>query len=203
MKIYIIRHGETDWNKARRLQGQSDISLNENGKKLAKRTAEALKEVPFTKAFSSPLSRAMETANIILEGRQIDVIADNRLLEISFGEYEGLCNAKDNYNIPDPDFHYFFDEPERYKVPNGGESISSLCERTTEFLNELIHNKACANDIILVATHGAAVRGLLSSIKGNSIAQFWNGGFHKNCAVSLLDVKDGVANLVEEGKTYY
>ena len=65
MKLYMIRHGETDWNKTRQLQGKSDIPLNDFGRKLAAETAEALKDVPFHLVITSPLSRARETALII------------------------------------------------------------------------------------------------------------------------------------------
>ena len=89
MKIYLFRHGETDWNKARRLQGQSNIPLNPFGRELAMKTAEALQDISFDRAFSSPLSRAVETAQILLGDTQIPVITDHRLLEINFGDCEG------------------------------------------------------------------------------------------------------------------
>ena len=69
MRLYIVRHGETDWNKARKIQGQSDIPLNEFGRHLARETAKGLADVHFDLCFTSPLSRAKETAQIILDGR--------------------------------------------------------------------------------------------------------------------------------------
>ena len=89
MKIYLFRHGETAWNKERRLQGQSDIPLNEFGRELAMKTAEVLKEIPFDRAFASPLSRAAETARIIMGERDIPFMTDKRLMEMHFGSYEG------------------------------------------------------------------------------------------------------------------
>ena len=89
MKLYLIRHGETDYNKMKRNQGQIDIPLNEYGRELARKTREGLAEVPFDLCLCSPLSRARETAEIILEGRDIPIITDERLIEISFGRYEG------------------------------------------------------------------------------------------------------------------
>ncbi|WP_418390600.1 histidine phosphatase family protein, partial [[Clostridium] scindens] len=71
MRIYLVRHGETDWNIVRKLQGRTDIPLNEKGIKAAQKTGEALRNVPFTRAFSSPLKRAMDTAKLILGDRQI------------------------------------------------------------------------------------------------------------------------------------
>ncbi len=203
MRLYIIRHGETDWNVKRRFQGRSDIPLNEEGRRLARITAEALREVPFTKIYTSPLKRAYETALIIKGDRELPVMEEHRIIEISFGEYEGLCCGKENYNIPDPEFMNFFDKPEAYRPPKGAEGIDELKARTADFLQEIVYNKDMADDTILVSTHGAALRGLLSNIQHIGIEDFWEGGVHKNCAVTIVDVKDGQMVITEEGKTYY
>ncbi len=203
MKLYIIRHGETDWNVKRRFQGRADIPLNEEGRRLARITSEALKETAFTKIYTSPLKRAYETAMIIKGDRDIPVIEEPRIIEIGFGEYEGLCCGKDNFNIPDPEFMNFFDKPEAYKPPRGAEGIDELKARTADFLHEIVHNKNMENDTILVSTHGAALRGLLSYINGIELKDFWKGGVHKNCAVTIVDVNDGRAVIIEEGRTYY
>ena len=86
MDIYLIRHGETDWNKTKRLQGVTDIPLNAYGIELAEKTAEGLKDVPFDRIYTSPLIRAKETAQIILGTRQIPLLEDPRIKEIGFGE---------------------------------------------------------------------------------------------------------------------
>lgn len=203
MKLYIIRHGETDWNVIKRFQGRSDIPLNEEGRRLARITSEALREVPFDKIYTSPLKRAYETAMIIKRDRDIPVIEEPRIIEISFGEYEGLCCSRENYNIPDPEFMNFFDKPEAYKPPKGAESIEQLKSRTADFLQEIVHNKTMENDTILVSTHGAALRGILSNLNNIRIEDFWKGGVHKNCAVTIVEVKNGQAFIIEEGKTYY
>lgn len=203
MRLYIIRHGETEWNVKRRFQGRADIPLNEEGRRLARITADALKDVPFTRIYTSPLKRAYETAMIIKGERDIPVMIEPRIIEISFGEYEGLCCGKENYNIPDPEFMNFFDKPEAYKPPKGAEGIEGLKERTADFLQEIVHNKDMENDTILVSTHGAALRGLLSNINHIGIKDFWKGGVHKNCAVTIVDVKNGQMVIIEEGKTYY
>lgn len=203
MRLYMIRHGETEWNVKRRFQGRSDIPLNDEGKRLARITAEAMANIPFTRVYTSPLKRAYETAMIIKGERDIPVIEDTRIIEIGFGEYEGLCCAKEGYNIPDPAFMNFFDKPEAYKPPKGAESIEELRERTADFLNEITHNKDMENETILISTHGAALRGLLSNINNIEISDFWRGGVHKNCAVTIVDVNAGRAYIVEEGKTFY
>ena len=78
MKIYLVRHGETDWNQAGRLQGQTDIALNAQGLEQAREAAERLKEVPFEIAFCSPLIRAKRTAETIIGDRKITLTTDER-----------------------------------------------------------------------------------------------------------------------------
>ena len=203
MRLYIIRHGETEWNVLKRFQGRSDIPLNDEGRRLARITAEALREVPFSRIYTSPLKRAYETAMIIKADRDIPVIEESRIIEIGFGEYEGLCCGKEHYNIPDPDFMNFFEKPEAYKPPRGAEGIDELKARTADFLQEIVYNKDMENDTVLVSTHGAALRGLLSNITQVGIKDFWGSGVHKNCAVTIVDVKNGQMVITEEGKTYY
>lgn len=203
MKIYLIRHGETDWNLQQLLQGSTDIPLNQNGIDLAKETAEGLRDVPFDLIFTSPLKRARQTAEIIRGERQIPLIDEPRLREICFGIYEGYSCSKKHYTIPDPDFIKFFIDPANYIPPKGAESIEQLCRRTTEFLHEVADNPAYADKIILFSSHGAAVKGLLSSLTITDKKDFWNGGVHKNCGVTILDVRDGKIAIEQENVIYY
>lgn len=203
MRLYIIRHGETEWNVQRWVQGHSDIPLNDEGRRLARVTADAMADVPFTRVYTSPLKRAYETAMIIKGERDIPIIEDTRIMEIGFGEYEGLSCAKESYNIPNPNFMNFFEKPELYKPPKGAESIEELCERTADFLEEIMHNKDMENETILVSTHGAALRGLLSNINHIELKDFWQGGVHRNCAITIVHIEDGKAQILEEGKVFY
>lgn len=137
MQIYLMRHGETDWNKARRLQGQSDIPLNEYGIELAVKTAQALEDVPFDMAFCSPLGRAQETAKIILGNRKTPLYTDVRLKEINFGTNEGVCFDAAKQNPEDP-LHNFFCKPDLYSPPQSAESFAQVAERGSGFLQEKI-----------------------------------------------------------------
>ena len=88
--LYIIRHGQTDWNVGHRLQGKTDIPLNENGRRMAREAAAKYRNTHFDVCYSSPLQRAFETARIVLEGRDVPIIRDERLSEMGFGEHEGM-----------------------------------------------------------------------------------------------------------------
>ena len=203
MKIYMIRHGETDWNKKRKLQGQVDIPLNEFGRLLARQTAPALKDIPFDAVYTSPLQRAKETAELVIGDRNIPLIEEDRLKEMGFGEFEGMCCSEEGWNIPDPDFHNFFDAPQNYQPPKGGESFQELTRRLNSFLQELIQKSEMKEKTVLLSTHGAALCGLLHLIKGNPIEKYWDGGVHKNCAVTIAEEKNGNISILEEAVTYY
>ena len=203
MKLYLIRHGETDWNIVKRLQGATDIPLNENGEAIAKETCRAMNDIHFDIIYTSPLKRAYRTAELVKGERDIPLLIDERLREISFGDYEGLISKSEGYSIPDPNFKFFFLKPECYQTPPNAEPIDSLLKRTGEFLEELKNREDLKDKTILISTHGAAVRALLNNIEKCDIAHFWGKGVHKNCGVSYAELIDGEYQLLWENKIYY
>ncbi len=203
MSIYFFRHGESDQTILIRLLGHSYIPLNEYGRRLAQETGQALANVGFDAVFSSPLGRARETAEIIVGDRKCPFYTDSRLQEIGFGEYEGLCYGVEHFNIPDADFLSFFNAPERYATPPRGEGFQDIIARTGEFWAEITGNPAYADSRLLVSTHGCALKALLANIRRTPLKDFWSGGLHRNCAVTIVEVKDGRAEVTEEGKIFY
>lgn len=201
MKIYMIRHGETNWNQENRLQGKMDIPLNENGIWLAGQAAKRFESVDFDLAYTSPLLRARQTAEAILKGRNVPLYEDKRIEEIGFGEYEGMVYTKTYSDIPDENFSYFFRKPEAYQPAPCGERIEELLEREKDFLCDLFTNPNLQDKTILVSTHGAALAGLLSVIKQKEVKDFWNCKLHKNCGYSVVEVRDGEAVIIAEGET--
>jgi probable phosphoglycerate mutase len=192
MRLYLIRHGETTWNTQFRLQGQTDIELNESGRALAVQTAQALRRVPFTHAITSPLIRAKETAQILLNGRDIPLEEDARIREIGFGELEGIPMTKEMRDTPGSEFYNFFHEPDQYHPVKGGESLETLIDRADRFLEALKSRSDLADGVILISTHGAALRALLAVMRKVPLADFWQGGVPKNCAVSIVDLVQDV-----------
>lgn len=204
MELYIVRHGETDWNKERKVQGAADIPLNEYGIHLAEETAVGLKDIRFDAAYSSPLVRAKKTAEVILEGRNIEIKEDKRIQEISFGSYEGMCISGEHMAPESDKFNKFFVDTENYIPGDGGETVGQLMERTGVFLQELCKNELLADKRILVATHGAAMTAMLNNIRKNfDVAAFWKKGVPANCAVTIVEVKDGKPEIIKENLIYY
>ena len=115
--LYIMRHGRTDWNERHKLQGRTDIPLNEDGRRMAEAAREEYLDVPLDICYCSPLIRAKETAEIVLRGRDIRIRTDERLREMSFGEYEGIENS---FSIPDCPVNVIFQHPEAYTRSVGG-----------------------------------------------------------------------------------
>ncbi len=204
MKMYIIRHGQTPWNARKCLQGRSDVDLNENGIYLAELTGKALRDVTIDMAFTSPLIRAKHTAQCILAGREVPIIEDERLIEISFGIYEGCCYAEENRQVPQQWIENFFHAPQDYVAAPGGESLDDVEKRTRNFMEDICSRKELQDKTILVSTHGCALRGLLNSIRESNREDYWHGGVSKNCAVSIVTCNRGEKPvLVEENHIYY
>ena len=204
MKMYIIRHGQTPWNARKCLQGRSDVDLNENGIYLAELTGKALRDVTCDMAFTSPLIRAKHTAQCILAGREVPIIEDERLIEISFGIYEGCCYAEENRQVPQQWIENFFHAPQDYVAAPGGESLDDVEKRTRDFMEDICSRKELQDKTILVSTHGCALRGLLNSIRESNREDYWHGGVSKNCAVSIVTCNRGEKPvLVEENHIYY
>ena len=203
MKIYVMRHGETTGNKEGRLQGWLDNPLNEYGIKLAELTGEGMREagITFDAVFSSSLSRAYETARIIIEktGSDAEIQVDDRIKEINMGDWEGKKFRPGESEIDTEESKKFFRNPLKASGFPGGEGVRAVMERTQEFLREV-----AAKDYrsVLVSCHGCSLRSMLNFLYDDP-DDFWHGRVPVNCAVSILKVADGNIRLVENDKVFY
>ena len=184
MELYIVRHGETLWNADKRIQGSIDIELDEKGRMLAGELGERLEGTYFDRIYSSPLIRAYETACLIRGHRNIPIIRDERLREISFGEMEGV-HYMEWLSDASP-YRFFFTEPGKYFPPNGGESLEQVMERTRNFLQEVIEPAWETTERIMIVAHGALNKGLMCHIEGHDKETYWGEGLQKNCQASIF-----------------
>ena len=191
MKLYIMRHGQTAWNKARRLQGHSNIELNESGIALAKAVGEKVKDIKFDRIFTSPLKRAKDTAKYVIGKRGIPIIVEEQIKEICFGDWEGRCIKPDQLEVPEKEFKKFIEKPAEYVPPSGGESIEHLCQRTADFVKQLLDNTEYKSETILITTHGAAVRAIMHNLLGNDLNDFWLGKVPPNCSLNIFEIENG------------
>lgn len=197
MKIYIIRHGETDLNSKAIMQGWLDEPLNQSGRDLAVMTGQAIKGIHFDGCFSSPLIRAKETAEIVLResGNNIPVITDDRIREINFGDMEGRkLTEMGEAGI------LFYTDPFHFSGFPNGETIQDVCRRTQAFLKELIEKDDGKN--YLIGAHGCALRAMLNFLYDDP-SDFWRGHAPYNCSFNIIEVKDGAPEIIAIDKVYY
>ncbi|MBQ9580388.1 MAG: histidine phosphatase family protein [Lachnospiraceae bacterium] len=200
MLLYIMRHGETSWNTDRRIQGRTDVELNENGLEMVKKSAEGMKNIKFDYIYSSPLTRAYTTAEIILQGRDIPLFTDDRLMEVCFGEWEGrdITTRQDMLEA-------FFDHPETYVATGGAESYEDILGRARDFLEDVIYPLVVVKPDckILITGHAAINRALSAVLKNTPIKDIWAPPHRKNCAVDIYELNEERIKVVEEAHYYF
>ncbi len=149
MKLLLVRHGQTDWNKEGRWQGQSDPPLNEYGREQARRTAGELRGRAPAALYSSDLRRALETAQILGVRMDLSVIPEPRLREINLGRWQGMLSADIEMENPD-EYRRWHTAPLSVRPP-GGEDIMALTARVLAAINEIIARYP--DESVLVVAH--------------------------------------------------
>ena len=181
MLIYFVRHGQTDWNLAGRLQGQTDIPLNDTGRSQAEEARQRLSGVQFDAVYSSPLSRAVETAMLVSGWPADKVRTDERIKEIAFGDWEGQAPR-----TLGEDFAPFFADPAHFVPAPGGESLPDLMARVSDFTAYV--KQAHRGQTVLAVSHGAALHALLTAELGLDMKDYWSVGLG-NCAAAKLELE--------------
>lgn len=156
MKLLLIRHGQTDWNVLGKIQGITDIPLNETGIKQAENARNKLLNENIDVIISSPLKRAKETAQIIADGKNAPIILDEQLKERCFGDFEGKMQEEFNFNEV---WNYKLNK--QYKDL---ESVGALFKRIENFLQEI--KKEYKDKTILIVTHGAVITVVRAILEG-------------------------------------
>lgn len=162
MKIYLVRHGQTDWNAAGKIQGQTDIGLNSIGIAQAAELGARLKseELNISAIYSSPLIRARQTAEALSSALDKEVILVDDLREMAFGDWEG-CRF-DDLREADP---VYFDNWRLHRgterIPGGGECYNDLMSRVVPAICSVIKTGSQENKDLLFVTHGAVLMSLM------------------------------------------
>ena len=163
MKLYFVRHGETDWNVKKKIQGKTDIPLNENGIRQAQELAKRLVEekVSVKHVYHSPQLRAAKTAQIAAEALHAECIAMDGLIEMNLGKWEGS-----NWRIIERENSEEYQEwrkDRRFVRTPGGESYNDVVKRTLETMEYIIKKE---NSDVLIVTHSAIIMALRCYIAG-------------------------------------
>ena len=169
MKFYLVRHGETEWNKLGRFQGQHDTPLNATGVEQAKVIAKAARDWDLTAVYASPLTRTMQVASEIAGPLGLTVGAHEGLMELGLGELEGVTGEEMRTGWPQV-FHTWNSSPQLALMP-GGESLENLENRSWEVILELqeMHGP---EDNIAVVSHNFTIRAICGKLLGLPLSNF-------------------------------
>ncbi len=194
-KLYITRHGQTEWNLEGRLQGRKDSRLTELGEKQAKWLGEKLKEVEIDIIISSTSGRAFKTAEIIRGDRKIEIIQNDNLMEMDFGEWEGQLHTEIEAHSPD-EKENMWQYPHLYKS-SGGETFFEVLERVGNEIKKIITEHE--GKTILVVTHAVVLKALFAYFENKEVEDFWSGAFMHSTCLNIINIKDGSRQIVLQG----
>ncbi len=168
-EIILARHGETEWNVQGVFRGRVDIELNETGIKQAELLAEYLSDLKVEAVYSSPLRRALKTAEVIASHRKLDVKIAPGLIDIDFGEWQGLSHqeVKDRYKEL---YGKWLNNPDKVKIP-AGESLADVRKRAIGVVDEVT---AKHEGTVVLVSHRVVSKVLICALLGLDNSHFWN-----------------------------
>lgn len=181
-RVYLIRHGQTVWNKEMKYQGHSDTALTEEGLRQAKQVAQRFASEKIAAVYASDLSRAYNTAEAIAGKHGLPVATLPALREINFGVWEGLTYTAINEKWSD-DMRVLYTTPDELVIP-GGETFRQLKERAGNAMDSLVKNHP--DETIAVVSHGGTIRTILCTILNIHLNHVWNIR-QDNTAVNIID----------------
>ncbi len=196
-QIMLIRHGETEWNVGEIFRGRVDIELNETGTKQAELLAEYLSEVKIDAIYSSPLKRALKTAEIIANYHKLNVEIVRGLIDFDYGAWQGLSQqeVKDKYK----ELHaQWIKNPQQVKMP-AGESLDDVRKRAMGVVNGVITKY---EGTVALVSHRVVNKVLICALLGLDNSHFWNIK-QDNCGITTFTYEDGRFILTEHNNTSY
>ena len=168
-EIILARHGETAWNVEEIFRGRIDVELNETGLKQAELLAEYLREKEIEAVYSSPLRRALNTAQAVGDIHQLKVETVHGLIDMDFGEWQGLSvrEVEERYKECYTDW---INRPEKVKIP-GGENLDDVRERATDVIDHLVEKH---KRTVFIVSHRVVNKVLICALLGLDNSHFWN-----------------------------
>lgn len=192
MRIYIARHGKTEWNQVKIFQGWKNSKLTEEGVESARKLKEKLKGVKFDYIYSSPLGRALDTAKYIKEEDERLILIDE-LKEMGFGHWQGR-NKEEIKDLYKDNYYNLYNKPELYQAEDG-ESFEQVKKRVLVGLEKIIKNGG--NNVLLVS-HGMVIQTIQSIAGELSLEDFWKPRFAENTSLIVLEYREDRLNIIQE-----
>lgn len=199
MKLYVVRHGETKWNKEHILQGQLDSPLTERGIGGAKKIKKAIENIEFAKVYTSQQKRAIATTEIILEDmKNKDYAVDTNITEMSYGSWQGKSQAEICKDLESTEMYLnYFKYPDKYIPISGGESFQDIMKRAELFLTRL-RKEHEENDVVMAVTHGTFIKAIFTIVKNKGLEEFWDKPNVTNCSISILEISEDRIEITQE-----
>lgn len=195
LKLYIVRHGETEWNVIKRFQGQLNTPLTEKGIKKLKETGKKLENVLFDEVYTSELGRTVASAEIILnenngyKNNKLELQKLAELNEVYFGVWQGLTYEEVFLKYPEEGNNYFYNV-KNYKAENvEAEKLEDALERFLKGINKILDSHESGN--ILVVTHGTVFEMFMNYVANNSIFDIDERTLMGNGDYKVFSYKDG------------
>ncbi|MBW2077399.1 MAG: histidine phosphatase family protein [Deltaproteobacteria bacterium] len=194
-RVYLVRHGQTEWNRELRFRGRADIALNENGHKQARAIAHALKDNGITAIYTSPLMRSIETARPTAAVSNTEITTVQGLIDINYGEWEGLAYDEVRQRYAEL-YRQWEERPDLVTFPKG-ESLDEVRSRAFSAFTEIVGENRGKS--ILIIPHRVINKVLLCALLGLSTSKFWsirqdtgciNGIEYSNCRFVLVTMND-------------
>jgi len=195
--LMLTRHGETEWNKEGRMQGQLDSKLSKLGEAQAVWLGERLKDTHIDIIISSTSGRAVTTAELIRGDREIEIITKDDLREMHFGCWEGQLHTEVDAKYPEQRHNLWY-APHLYS-PIDGEDFQQLIDRTSNEVERIIGQYSGKN--ILVVCHGIVLKALITYFEKKPIKDLWSGAFMHSTCLNVLEVDGKKRNFTMQGDT--
>ncbi len=196
IRLILVRHGRTEWNRVERFRGRADIELDEVGIKQAEAAATRITDWQVSAVYSSPLRRALATAEILAHPFDLEVTPLPGIIDIDYGEWQGLppekVAAKD-----DGLYSKWLENPHGMKFP-GGESLNMARERAASAVDDLIAQHL--KETVVVVSHKAICHILILSLLGLDNSHFWQ-ITQDVCAINLFEIRDGIPSAISLNDT--
>jgi broad specificity phosphatase PhoE len=196
--LYLTRHGETEWNVVKKMQGHKNSPLTALGELQAAWLGESLRDTQIDVIYSSSSQRTIETAEIICAHRDIQFIKTDNLREIYMGLWEGELTSDIQQNDPEQ-FHNFWNRPHMYNPINGGESFYDLQARVIPFVQRLIEEYK--GKTLLLVTHAATLKVLMNYFDKNSLERLWDLPFIQSTSLSKVVIDNTYTKIELYGDT--
>ncbi len=183
-RIYLTRHGETEWNRQRRFQGNQNSELTDKGILAAELLSARIEDLDLDCIVSSPLKRAYHTAEIVRGKKKINIIKHDGFKEINLGDFEGMRwdEIEEKYGEI---LHRIKENPIDNRYPNG-ENLAEFYSRVEKAMKEVIEK--CRDKSILIVAHGGTIKCIESYMRKFKINNDWMGNVVHNCSLSYYEV---------------